>query len=169
MFRSTILIQYALILAIGFVSGVVCFQAFSLDKSIQLIELIDPRVIDPTNVTIWQSILPLAVSIVVVLILATHPYIALFAQFIVAIRATFFGFSSVFLLTQQESMTVYSLWWFPFQLVYCILLLVLCSVYSTRKVGGNRKHFFAKNLLIALLVIFAAVCSLEIFVMSTVI
>ncbi len=166
MFRSTILIQYAIILAISFVSGVVCFQIFSLDKSIQLIELIDARVIDPSNVSIWQTILPLSISIILVLLLATHPYIALFAQFIVAIRATFFGFSSVFLLTKQESMIVYSLWWFPFQLVYCILLLILCSVYTIRKVGGTRKHFFQKKLFVLLLVIFAIICTFEIIVIS---
>ncbi|WP_036183924.1 hypothetical protein [Ureibacillus manganicus] len=166
MFRSTILIQYAVILAISFVSGVVIFQAFALDKSIQLIELIDSRVIDPSNVSFWQSILPLGVSILLVLLFATHPYIPFVAQFVVAIRATFFGFSSVFLLTQQESMIVYSLWWFPFQLIYCILLLILCSVYTSKKVGPNRRHFFAQNLFFILLAVFAGICIFEIIVIS---
>lgn len=166
MFRSTILIQYAVILAISFVSGVICFQAFALDKSVQLIELIDSRVINPYNVSFWQTIFPLLVSIALVLLFATHPFVTFVAQFVVAVRATFFGFSSVFLLTQQDSMAVYSIWWFPFQLVYCILLLVLCSVYTSRKVGNNRKYFFASNLFITLLAIFAGICALEIAVIS---
>ncbi|HWL23902.1 MAG TPA: hypothetical protein VNR38_09170 [Ureibacillus sp.] len=166
MFRSTILIQYAVILAISFVSGVIIFQAFALDKSIQLIELIDSRVLDPYNVSFWQSILPLGVSIVLVLLFATHPYIPFVAQFVVAVRATFFGFSSVFLLTQQDSMMVYGLWWFPFQLIYCILLLVLCSVYASKKVGPNRRHFFAQNLFYVLLATFAVICTIEIILIS---
>jgi len=54
-------------------------------------------------------------------------------------RATFFGFSSVFLLQKLEAFWLYTIWWFPFQLIYCILLLVLCNLlvpaWSKRKIG----------------------------------
>ncbi|MGE7665066.1 hypothetical protein ACQKMN_05060 [Ureibacillus composti] len=166
MFRSLTVIQYACILAISFVSGVVCFQAFSMDKSMKLIGYIDPRVLDQTDISLWQTILPLVVSIVVVLVFATNPYIQYFARFVVAIRITFFGFSSVFLLTQSESMLTYSAWWFPFQLVYAILLLMLCSVYGTRKVGPNRKHFFSKKLFIFIIACLAIVCAGEVVTIS---
>ena len=166
MFRSATVIQYIFILTISFVSGVVCFQAFSLDKSMKLIEFLDARVLDPTNIPIWQTILPLIVSIVVVLIFATNPYIQFFSRFVVAIRITFFGFSSVFLLTQQESLLTYSVWWFPFQLIYSILLLMLCSVYGSRKMGNNRKHFFSSKLFVTLLICFALLCAGEVITIS---
>lgn len=166
MVRSSAVIQYLSILTISFVSGVVCFQAFSLDKSTKLIRFVDSRVLEPTNISIWQTILPLVVSIVVVLIFATNPYIQFFSRFVVAIRITFFGFSSVFLLTQQESLLTYSVWWFPFQLIYSILLLMLCSVYVSRKMGNNRKHFFSRRLFITLMICFIIVCAGEIVVIS---
>ncbi len=77
-----------------------------------------------------------------------------FSKLVVAVKATFFGFGSVFLLTQQESILVYSVWWFPFQLIYCILLLALCSVFGARKAGPNRKFVFNKKLFFTLAVAF---------------
>lgn len=166
MFRSTTLIQYAFILAISFISGVVCFQAFSLDKSMKLISYVDPRVLEQTNITIWHSIIPLVGWIVLVLLFASHPYFHVMARFVVAVKATFFGFCSVYLLTQHQSILFYSVWWFPFQLIYCILLFVLCSVFGTRKVGTNRKFFLNKKLLFILLILFSIICAGEIAAIS---
>ena len=166
MFRSIILIQYAFLLAFGFVSGVVCFQAFSLDKSMKLIKIVDSRVFELADVSIWQSIIPLIIWIVFVLVFTTHPFLQFIARMVVAVKATFFGFGSVFLLTQQESILVYNVWWFPFQLIYCILLLALCSVFGSKKVGSNRKYLFNKRLFITLLIAFALICTLEILVIS---
>lgn len=166
MFRSTIFIQYAFILAISFVSGVVCFQAFSLDKAMKLIGYIDPRILGDANISIWQTIVPLVAWIVLVLFFATHPFLHVFSPLIVGIKATFFGFSSVFLLTQQESLLVYSIWWFPFQLIYCILLLLLCSVYSSKKTGNSRKYFFSKRLFVTLMFVFSMLCTGEIVAIS---
>lgn len=166
MFRSILLIQYAFLLAFGFVSGVVCFQTFSLDKSMKLIQIVDARVLELTDVSVWQTIIPVVGWMVLVLIFTTHPFLQFFAKMVVAVKATFFGFGSVFLLTQQESILVYSVWWFPFQLIYCILLLVLCSVFGSKKVGSNRKYVFNKRLFFTLLITFAFICAAEIFVIS---
>ncbi|NLY80620.1 MAG: hypothetical protein GX072_12265 [Lysinibacillus sp.] len=166
MFRSVLLIQYAFLLAIAFVSGVICFQAFSLDKSMNLIKLIDPRVLQLSDVTIWQTIIPVVAWSLFVLFFTTHPYLHFFAKLVVAVKATFFGFGSVFLLTQQESILVYSVWWFPFQLIYCILLLAMCSVFGSRKVGNNRKYLFNKNLFITLFIAFTIMCIGEVLVIS---
>ncbi|MFC5559597.1 hypothetical protein ACFPN4_10935 [Ureibacillus thermophilus] len=169
MFRSVYFIQYAFLLAIGFVSGVICFQAFSLDKSMNLIKLLDPRVLELSDVTLWQIFLPIIVWGLFVLFFTTHPYLHFFAKLVVAVKATFFGFGSVFLLTQQESILVYSVWWFPFQLIYCILLLALCSVFGTRKAGPNRKFVFNKKLFFTLAVAFTIMGLGEIMVISYII
>lgn len=169
MFRSVQVIQYGFLIAIGFVSGVICFQAFSLDKSMNLIKLVDPRVLELSDVTMWKTILPIVAWGLFVLFFTTHPYFHFFARLVVAVKATFFGFGSVFLLTQQESILVYSVWWFPFQLIYCILLLALCSVFGTRKVGPNRKFVFNKHLFITLVVAFTVMCVGEMFVISSII
>lgn len=161
MFRSILIIQFAVILAISFISGVVCFQLFPLDKAMQLIGYIDPRVLDVQDISILGTIAPLVVWALLVLFFATHPYLHVLARLVVAVKATFFGFSSVFLLTQQESLLIYSVWWFPFQLVYCFLLFLLCSVYASKKVGSNRKYFFSQKLFVTLVVMLMIICAGE--------
>lgn len=166
MFRSVLFIQYAVILAISFVSGVVCFQLFPLDKATKLISYLDPRILELTDISMWNTIIPLIAWMVLVLFFATHPYLHVLAKFVVAVKITFFGFSSVYLLTQQESLLVYSIWWFPFQLIYCILLFMLCSVYSTKKVGHNRRNFFSSRLFVTLLIMLTIICVGEIVAIS---
>ncbi|MDN4493923.1 hypothetical protein [Ureibacillus aquaedulcis] len=162
MFRSILFIQYAIILAISFVSGVICFQVFPLDKSMKLISYIDPRVLDVTDISVWGTVLPLIAWMVLVLFFATHPYLHVLAKLVVGVKITFFGFSSVFLLTQQESLLIYSVWWFPFQLIYCFLLFMLCSVYSAKRVGPNKKYVFSQKLFVTLLVALSVICAGEI-------
>lgn len=89
MYRSTLVIQFAVILAISFVSGVVCFQLFPLDKAMELIKYIDPRVLELEKITIWNTIFPLIPWIVLILFFTTHPYFHVLARFVVAVKATF--------------------------------------------------------------------------------
>lgn len=166
MIRSVLFLQYAIILAISFVSGVICFQFFPLDKSMQLIGYIDPRILELTDMSKMGTILPIVAWMVLVLFFATHPYLHVLAKFVVAVKITFFGFSSVFLLTQQESLLVYSVWWFPFQLIYCFLLFVLCSVYSAKKVGPKKKYVFSQKLFVTILITLSVICAGEIVAIS---
>ncbi|HWK23729.1 MAG TPA: hypothetical protein VNS08_11930 [Ureibacillus sp.] len=162
MFRSLLFIQYAIILAISFVSGVICFQVFPLDKSMKLISYIDPRLLDITDISIWGTILPLVAWLVLVLFFATHSYLHVLSKFVVGVKITFFGFSSVFLLTQHESLLIYSVWWFPFQLIYSFLLFLFCSVYTSKKVGPTKKYVFSQRLFVTLLIVLTVICVGEI-------
>lgn len=164
--QKTLLIQYVLILVISFVSGVICFQAFSMDKAMNLIQLVDPRLLDVENITVWHTILPLCVWIAIVLFFATHQYLHPFAPLVVGVKVTFFGFSSVFLLTQQQSLLFYSAWWFPFQFLYCILLFLLCMVQKSKKSGPNRKRYVLHRLLMMTLFLFTVICAGEIVTIS---
>ena len=166
MFRSILFIQYTIILAISFISGVICFQLFPLVKSMKLISYIDPRILHLMDITIWETIIPLVIWFLLVLLFASHPYLHVCAKLIVAVKITFFGFSSVFLLTQQESLLVYSVWWFPFQFIYSILLYILCSVYTAKRIGPNRKYVFSPRLFVTILITMVLFCIGEILVIN---
>ena len=96
MFRSVQRYTICLFSSNSFVSGVICFQAFSLDKSTKLISYVDPRVLELSDVTIWQ-----------IRYYHLHRWIDLsyflqltlisiyWLDFVVAVKATFFGFGSV--------------------------------------------------------------------------
>lgn len=164
--RTSSIIQFTVMIALSFVCGVICFQLFDLQQAAALINLMDARILQEEAPTIWQTITPLAISVVIVVLFATHPYCAFIAKWLVALRATFLGFSSVYLLAQQKSLLAYGIWWFPFQFIYCILLLAICIIVSTRSSRMPKKGVFATRRLITMLIIFIIVACLEIVAIS---
>ncbi|GLC87220.1 hypothetical protein [Lysinibacillus piscis] len=153
MSRTVSICYHASILAVSFVCGVVLFHIIGSQNAEAFITWIEPRLVDEDKQTIIRLLLPVAVSIALILLLATHSILKVFVRVTVAIRATFFGFSSVFLLQKLEAFWRYTIWWFPFQLIYCILLLMLSSllvpIWSKRRIGKPVKsqavvvHFIA--------------------------
>ena len=139
MSRTVSIFYHASIIAVSFVCGVIFFHIIGGPKAEPFILFIEPRLVDGDRQSIFRLVLPVAISIGLVLLLATHSVLKILVRVTVAMRATFFGFSSVFLLQKLEAFWLYTIWWFPFQLIYCILLLVLCNLlvpaWSKRKIG----------------------------------
>ncbi|MEK8197142.1 hypothetical protein [Lysinibacillus sp. FSL M8-0134] len=139
MSRTVSIFYHASIIAVSFVCGVIFFHIIGGPKAEPFILFIEPRLADEDRQSIFRLVLPVAISIGLVLLLATHSVLKVLVRVSVAMRATFFGFSSVFLLQKLEAFWLYTIWWFPFQLIYCILLLVLCNLlvpaWSKRKIG----------------------------------
>jgi len=139
MSRTVSIFYHASIIAVSFVCGVIFFHIIGGPKAEPFILFIEPRLADEDRQSIFRLVLPVAISIGLVLLLATHSVLKVLVRVTVAMRATFFGFSSVFLLQKLEAFWLYTIWWFPFQLIYCILLLVLCNLlvpaWSKRKIG----------------------------------
>lgn len=127
MSRTVSFFYHASIVAVSFVSGVICFHIIGSANAESFILAIEPR-LGGDKQSIFRLVLPVTVSIGIILLLATHHFLKIFIRVTVAMRATFFGFSSVFLLQKLEAFWLYTIWWFPFQLIYCILLLVLCDL-----------------------------------------
>ncbi len=140
MSRTVSIFYHASIIAVSFVCGVIFFHIIGGPKAEPFILFIEPRLADGGDrQSIFRLVLPVAISIGLILLLATHSVLKVLVRVTVAMRATFFGFSSVFLLQKLEAFWLYTIWWFPFQLIYCILLLVLCNLlvpaWSKRKIG----------------------------------
>lgn len=141
MSRTVSIFYHASIVAVSFVCGVICFHIIGSANAESFILYIEPRLAGDKQ-SIFRLVLPVIVSVGVIFLLATHHFLKIFIRVTVAMRATFFGFSSVFLLQKLEAFWLYTIWWFPFQLIYCILLLVLCSLlvpaWSKRKINKKR-------------------------------
>ncbi|MFJ7735013.1 hypothetical protein ACIQ2D_01625 [Lysinibacillus sp. NPDC097287] len=138
MSRTVSIFYHASILAVSFVCGVICFHIIGSANAESFILYIEPRLAGDKQ-SIFRLVLPVIVSVGIILLLATHNFLKIFIRVTVAMRATFFGFSSVFLLQKLEAFWLYTIWWFPFQLIYCILLLVLCNLlvpaWAKRRMG----------------------------------
>ena len=164
--RKNILWQNTVMVTVSFIAGVVCFQLFSLEQAKQVINIMDKRILLETTPTLVQSIIPLAIAVSIVLLFATHPYFFNIAKIAIAFKTCFFGFSSVYLLAQQNELLAYGTWWFPFQFLY-VVILVLFSEYlaSTHKITKKKGDFSLKPAIIILILI-SFVFSLEMVVIS---
>ncbi|WP_107839861.1 hypothetical protein [Metasolibacillus meyeri] len=165
--RTSIIIQLTSMIVVGFLSGVACFYLFSLEQAIALIQLMDGRILQQQAPSVIQTILPVVFAIAVVLLFATHPFCAFVAKWLIALRATFLGFSSMYLLTQQKSLLAYGIWWFPFQFIYCILLLMICLGISTqRPMRFAKKGTATYRRMLAIILLFGIIALFEILVIS---
>lgn len=165
--RTSIVIQLTAMIVVGFLSGVVCYYLFPLEQGIIVIEWLDGRILQQSKPSIWQTVIPVLFSIGIVLLFATHPFCAFVAKWLIAFRATFLGFSSMYLLTQQKSLIAYGMWWFPFQLIYCILLLMIClSISTNRPMRFATRHVATYRRMLVIIVLFSLLAICEILVIS---
>lgn len=157
-------------LVLSFVSGVACYQLFELPQVMQVITWGDRRLLltEHVHAPLW-TVYPLAIVLALVLFFATHRYLTVLAPIVIALKITFFGFSSVFLLVQHESVQLYGLWWFPFQLIYCILLLVLSHISTSNVPQKLGQKQLAKKGIVVLLLLFTVLVCIEYVVVSTII
>ena len=123
--RKMIVIQYTSMIVLCFVSGVVCYQLFQIDQVMQIIEWGDRRLLTMDKPQLLWNAVPFIAALGIVLFFSTHHYLTMIAPIFIALKSTFLGFSSVFLLVHLQSVKLYALWWFPFQLLYCIFLIML--------------------------------------------
>ena len=164
--RKNMLWQNTVMVTVSFIAGVICFQLFSLEQAKKVISIIDKRILFETMPTIFQSIIPVAIAFSVVLLFATHPYFFHIAKIAIAFKTCFFGFSSVYLLAQQNELLGYGIWWFPFQFLY-VFILVLLSEYlaATHKVT-KRKGDFSLRPVMMIVILTGFVFALEMVAIS---
>ena len=137
--RKMIVIQYTSMIVLCFVSGVVCYQLFQIDQVMQIIEWGDRRLLTMDKPQLLWNAVPFIAALGIVLFFSTHHYLTMIAPIFIALKCTFLGFSSVFLLVHLQSVKLYALWWFPFQLLYCILLIMLFVSSRQKRTGRTLK------------------------------
>lgn len=164
--RKNILWQNTVMVTVSFIAGVVCFQLFSLEQAKQVINIMDKRILLETTPTLIQSIIPLAIAVSIVLLFATHPYFFNIAKIAIAFKTCFFGFSSVYLLAQQNELLAYGTWWFPFQFLYVVILVLFSEYLASAHKITKKKGDFSLRPGIIILILISLVFSLEMVVIS---
>ena len=152
-------------IVICFSCGVACYQLFQIEQVMQILEIGDRRLLTMDKPSLLWSVVPFIGALFVVLFFSTHKFLAIVAPIFVAIKVTFFGFSSVFLLVHHQSVKLYAFWWFPFQLSYCILLLVLYAS-SKKRVGRAMRDSSPKKRILFVMILLIFLFSLENFAIS---
>nr|WP_255731287.1 hypothetical protein [Solibacillus sp. MA9] len=153
-------------IVICFICGVLCYQLFEMAQIKQVITIFDQRLLSLEKPTIFWNVVPFLVSIIIVLFFSTHQYLAKIALIFIAIKMTFLGLSSVFLLVQHDSIKMYAYWWFPFQLLYGILLIMLYEVMKRQQSSRALKRTLPYNRVLILLFVFVLIGALENFAIT---
>lgn len=122
----TILISLC-VLVFSFIGGLYLFEKSTPEQQQWIINLLDARVLLLEQPTFLETIFPHIMIAVVFFLFYQHRYLRKLILIICAFRITFYGFGSSYLLQTQESTFPYVFWWFPFQLIYCLLLLALAN------------------------------------------
>ncbi|MBK3494284.1 hypothetical protein JFL43_05320 [Viridibacillus sp. YIM B01967] len=137
--RSFQLIYFFLIIAIGFIGGILLLQLSTVEQADWLIRTFDRRVLLKAQPSIWQSLWPVVIPFVIVALLASHNLLRHVTRIVVVLKAAFFGYSSGYLIDTQNAFWSYAAWWFPFQLLHSIVLLLFCIVLVPQPVYSVRK------------------------------
>jgi len=168
MLRSSSLLYHVAILVVSFVCGVAIFHFIDMEQAKVLIGIVEPRLLQEGSGTLWHVILPPLIIITMLFLLATHSFLKYLIRIVIAIRITFFGFSSVFLLQEISSIWVYATWWFPFQLVYSMLFLVLAEVLVPTIVKKQKIRVFPMRPFLFVMFVIFCVMVAEYVVISTI-
>lgn len=93
-----------------------------------LLKFVDARVFLGTELPLWKILLPVILLFGLILFFASHRWLAPFTLLIGTGKTVYFGFTSGFLIEQQSSIIPYAIWWFPFQLLVSLMLILFCLV-----------------------------------------
>lgn len=154
--------QLACMIAVSFVCGVIVFRFISPEQAEAVIQIADRRLID-LQPSIVFTILPVALSIVIVLLFSTHPYFYYAAVVFIALKTVFIGFSSIYLMQELDATSLYIRWWFPFQFIYILLLILL---YKICRLRFQRQRKKALRIVPFVLILFIAIVYFETVVIS---
>ncbi len=166
--RKQLIWQNTVMVTMSFFAGVAFFQLFTMEQAMSVLALLDERILSEEVPTIKNTIIPVAIFMVGVVLFATHPYFFAIAKIVIALKACFVGFSSVYLLAQRDEIVAYGTWWFPFQFVYIILMIILCERFIRSHRQPKKSSRFPWQLVVFIVICLAICITIEIFVISTI-
>lgn len=130
MVRSLSFIHLFVILSIGYIGGALLFREIPTEASENWIRFFDPRIVSPSEGSLLKPLGMTFIFFLAALGLSFNDKTRHAILFIGAVKCVLFGLSSSYLLASGMKLFAYTVWWFPFQLIGCLLFLVYCTVLS---------------------------------------
>lgn len=130
MVRSLSFIHLFIILAVGYIGGALLFREVPVSASEKLIGFFDPRVVALADGALARPLFTLVGFLLVVFLLSMNSKSRYVVLLIGAMKCVLFGLSSSYLLASGMKLVTYTIWWFPFQMLICMLFLLYCIVLS---------------------------------------
>ncbi|MBO1910066.1 hypothetical protein [Sporosarcina sp. 6E9] len=161
MIRSLSFTYLFVILAVGYLGGALLFREMPLVSVEKLLVLFDGRVVEGHAANFIKPVFMNAVFFLVAFGLSFVKKLRFLVTFIGALKCVLFGLSTGFLLSTGMKMLAYTVWWFPFQLAICFLLLLFCAIlkppFFIRTVGQRKRNDKALLFLLGLVLLITAI------------
>ena len=130
MIRSLSFTYLFVILAVGYLGGALLLRELPAVSVEKMLAIFDARIVDGHEVKFMWPALMTASFFVVAYVLSMFRKIRFAVVFVGALKSVIFGLSSGYSLATGMKILEYAVWWFPFQLVTCFLLLMFCAILS---------------------------------------
>ncbi len=127
----------------------------------KMLVLFDARVVEGHGANFLRPLLMNAVFFLIAFGLSFVKKLRFMITFIGALKCVFFGLSTGYLLSTGMKIVEYSVWWFPFQLAICFVLLLFCAIlkppFFVRTVGHKKRNDKALLFLVGLAIFIIAI------------
>lgn len=157
MTRSLAFTHLFIILAVSYLGGTLLFRELSEASVEKILIIFDARVVEGREANLLLPITATVLFFVLAFVLSRFKYSRFLVLFTGAVKCVIFGVSSAFLLAEGLRILEYAIWWFPFQLLICFILLFYCAIltppFFLKTTGRNERN----NRGLIILVIFAAI------------
>lgn len=161
MIRSLSFTYLFVILAVGYLGGALLFREMPLVSVEKMLVLFDARVVEGHGANFLRPLLMNAVFFLIAFGLSLVKKLRFMVTFIGALKCVLFGLSTGYMLSTGMKLVEYSVWWFPFQLASCFLLLIFCAIlkppFFVRTVGHKKRNDKALLFLVGLAIFIIAI------------
>lgn len=162
MVRSLLFIHLFIILAVGYIGGTLLFREMPAASMEKLITFFDARVVYGQDVGIIRPVIMTALFFIIAFLFSLVKQIRFAVLFFGALKSVLFGLSSAYLLGSGMKILDYTIWWFPFQFVTCLLFLAYCAILNPPFFSRGRARLKRNDrVLLALVCMTIFVTSLE--------
>ncbi len=117
-----------IILAVSYLGGTLLFRELPEASIAKILLVFDARVVKGSEANLFLPAIIVMLFFGFALLFARFTYSRFFVVIVAAVKCVLFGISSAYLLAKGLKVYEYAIWWFPFQLILCFVLLLFASV-----------------------------------------
>ena len=108
----------------SFIAGIALYYLISMEHLQAFLQLVEPVVLTESETQQLYIIIRTALTFLVITIFASHPLLSIVSYFVIAMKIVLFSLCSMYIVIEHQNVLAYCFWWFPIQLVQCIVLII---------------------------------------------
>ena len=107
----------------SFIAGIALYYFIAMEQLQLFLHFIEPVLNDSPNTQQLYIIIRTVITFCVITIFASNPILSIISYFLIAAKIALFSLCSMYLVVEHQNVLAYSMWWFPIQLLQCIVFI----------------------------------------------